>query len=114
MRWFLGIDVDGVHQQEIIDKLCHRYGIHSLVKCDIVSTEQPTKLDVLPDALFLVRKLVFCDRGASERIRIEQISFYLKENVLITFQETPKTLFESIKRQSSTRHLSSRFSISIL
>jgi hypothetical protein len=25
------------------------------------------------------------------------MSFYLKENILITFQETPKTLFDSVK-----------------
>ena len=28
---------------------------------------------------------------------IEQISFYLKENILITFQEKPKEIFEPIK-----------------
>ena len=28
---------------------------------------------------------------------IEQIRFYFKENVLITFQEKPKDIFESIK-----------------
>jgi Mg2+ and Co2+ transporter CorA len=28
---------------------------------------------------------------------IEQMSFYLKDNILITFQETPKDLFDSIK-----------------
>ena len=28
---------------------------------------------------------------------IEQICFYLKDNILITFQETPKDLFDTIK-----------------
>lgn len=28
---------------------------------------------------------------------IEQISFYLKENLLITFQEKPKDIFEPIR-----------------
>ena len=28
---------------------------------------------------------------------IEQITFYLKGNILITFQETPKDLFDSLK-----------------
>jgi Mg2+ and Co2+ transporter CorA len=32
-----------------------------------------------------------------ETTHIEQISFYLKENILITFQEKPKDIFEPIK-----------------
>jgi len=35
--------------------------------------------------------------GRTGHTVIEQISFYLKDNILITFQETPKDLFDSIK-----------------
>ena len=94
---FSGIDVDGVHQHDIIGQLGNRYDIHALVQTDITTTEQRTKLDVLDDALFLVCKLIFRDIGRTGHTVIEQISFYLKENILITFQETPKDLFDSIK-----------------
>jgi len=94
---FLGIDVDGVHHHDIIAQIGNRYDIHALVQADITTTEQRTKLDVLDDALFLVCKLIFRDIGRSGHTVIEQISFYLKENLLITFQETPKDLFDSIK-----------------
>jgi Mg2+ and Co2+ transporter CorA len=97
LRSFLGIDVDGVHQHDIITQIGNRYDIHALVQTDITTTEQRTKLDVLDDALFLVCKLIFRDIGRSGHTVIEQISFYLKENILITFQETPKDLFDSIK-----------------
>lgn len=92
-----GIDVDGVHQHEIIAQLGNRYDIHTLVQADITTTEQRTKLDVFDDALFLVCKLIFRDLSRTGHTVIEQICFYLKDNVLITFQETPKDLFDSIK-----------------
>jgi magnesium transporter len=93
---FSGIDVDGIHYQYIIQQLADRYNIHSLVQQDII-LEQRTKLDVLDDALFLVCKLMYRDINHPEKTVIQQISFYLKENILITFQETPKDLFDSIK-----------------
>jgi len=95
----LWIDVDGVHQQDIITDIGNRYDIHSLVQTDIKTTEQRTKLDVFDDALFLVCKVIFRDIGRTGHTVIEQISFYLKENLLITFQETPKDLFDSIKNR---------------
>ena len=97
----LGIDVDGVHHTDIVAELGLRYDIHPLVQTDMTTTEQRTKLDVLDDALFLVCKFIYRDINNSEHINVEQISFYLKENLLITLQETPKDLFESIKSNSS-------------
>jgi magnesium transporter len=92
-----GIDVDGIHYQDIISQIGQRYNIHPLVQADITTVEQRTKIDVLEDALFLVCKLIYRDMNGTGHINIEQICFYLKENLLITFQETPKDLFDSIK-----------------
>ncbi|CAF1039638.1 unnamed protein product [Adineta ricciae] len=96
MTW---IDVDGVHYSDVISQLADRYDIHSLVQTDIKTTEQRTKLDVLDDSLFLVCKLIFRDVANTGHTIIEQMTFYLKENILITFQETPKDLFDSIKNR---------------
>ncbi len=63
----------------------------------MTTIEQRTKLDVLEDALFLVCKFIYRDHNGTGHVNIEQICFYLKENLLITVQELPKELFESIK-----------------
>jgi magnesium transporter len=63
----------------------------------MTTIEQRTKLDVLDDALFLVCKFIYRDINGTGHVNIEQICFYLKENILITVQETPKELFDSIK-----------------
>lgn len=75
-----------------------RFDLHPLVVADIETTEQRTKLDVFEDALFLVGKMIYRDSMQSITC-IEQISFYMKENILITFQEKAKDIFEPIKRE---------------
>ncbi|CAF1627576.1 unnamed protein product [Rotaria sp. Silwood1] len=52
------IDIDGIHDPDVISGIGERYDIHSLVQTDITTTEQRTKLDVLDDALFLVCKSI--------------------------------------------------------
>jgi magnesium transporter len=97
INFILGIDVDGIHCQDIIAAMGQRYDIHPLVQADMMTIEQRTKLDVLDDALFLVCKLIYRDMSGSGHINTEQICFYLKENLLITVKETPTDLFDSIK-----------------
>ncbi|CAF3803656.1 unnamed protein product [Rotaria sp. Silwood1] len=96
MTW---IDIDGIHDPDVISGIGERYDIHSLVQTDITTTEQRTKLDVLDDALFLVCKLIYHDMDCTGQIIIQQMSFYLKHDILITFQETSKDLFDSIKNR---------------
>ena len=52
------------------------------------------------DALFLVAKMIYPDSEQQSTTCVEQISFYLKKNILITFQEKPKDIFEPIKSSS--------------
>ncbi|CAF1192625.1 unnamed protein product [Adineta steineri] len=94
----LWIDVTGVHDHDLLARLGRQFNIHPLVIGDIEITEQRTKLDVFEDALFLVAKMIYPD-NLQQITHIEQISFYLKENILITFQEKPKDIFETIKNR---------------
>ena len=63
---------------------------------DVETDEQRTKLDVFDDALFLVVKLIYLDQ-VKKKTHIEQISFYITGNVIITFQRRPNDIFESVK-----------------
>jgi Mg2+ and Co2+ transporter CorA len=40
--------------------------------------------------------MIYAD-SLQQTTHIEQISFYVKENIIITFQEKPKDIFEPIK-----------------
>lgn len=90
------------HRQ--ISNFSQRFNIHPLVEADIETTEQRTKLDILEDAIFLVCKLIYPD--IAQRItHCEQISFYMKKNILITFRETPNGIFEQVKSKRIFREI---------
>ena len=90
-----------VHDKSLLTSIGKRFQIHDLVILDIGTSEQRTKLDVLDDDLFLVVKLIHSD-PVTQKIHIEQISFYLKQNVLITFQQRPTDIFAKAKSESLT------------
>ncbi|CAF0723504.1 unnamed protein product [Adineta steineri] len=94
----LWIDVPVTQDEVLLTSISERFKIHPLVIADIETTEQRTKLDVFEDAFFLVLKLIYPTRGTDET-SIDQICFYMKENILITFQQKPKEIFDPIKNR---------------
>ncbi|CAF0953804.1 unnamed protein product [Rotaria sordida] len=94
----LWIDVIGMHDTLLLSSISRRFKIHPLVILDVETNEQRTKLDVFEDALFLVIKLIYPDQ-VTQKIHIEQICFYLKENILITFQEKSNAIFDRIRHR---------------
>lgn len=88
-----------MHNKALLSTISRRFQIHSLVILDISTHEQRTKLDVFEDALFTIMKLIYSDHS-TQKTCFEQISFYMKKNLLITFQEGPKDAFDQIKSKS--------------
>ncbi len=80
------INVDGVHQIEIIEQLGHCFGLHPLVMEDILNTDQRPKMEVYGDYLYIVLKMLY--GGGPERpVEGEQVSLILGTNFIISFQE---------------------------
>ena len=92
------IDIDGNHDAALMEDLGQKFGLHTLLLADAMSSEQRTKMDVMDDALFLVMKMIYANNDKEEAI-IEQVSFYLKSNVLISFQEKEEDVFEPIRNR---------------
>lgn len=89
-----------MHDKILLTHISRRFKIHPLVLLDIETHDQRTKLDVIDDALFLVTKHIYPDY-VTEKTIIEQISFYLTRNVIITFQEKPNDIFDRVKSTSN-------------
>jgi magnesium transporter len=93
------IDVVGVHQPEVIEKIGDRFGIHPLVLEDIVHTEQRPKMEDFDDYIFIVLKMLASletDDG-EEEIRSEQVSLIVGQGFVISFQETEGDVFDSVR-----------------
>ena len=99
MTW---INVSGLHQVGIIEEICNDFGIHPLVQEDILNTTQRPKVDVFDDHVFIVVKMHSSSvQGNFARLDLEQISFLLGANFLITFQEQKNTIFDQVSRRLS-------------
>jgi magnesium transporter len=100
------INVDGIHQPEVIEKLADCFGLHPLILEDICDVEQRPKFEDLGNYIYIVIKMLSYDEENSE-VRIEQMSLILGNNFAISFQETVGDVFGPIRehiRNSKGRH----------
>lgn len=92
------INVEGLHNVEIIQKLGDCYGFHPLVLEDILNANQRPKMEDYSDYLYIVLKMLH-DSLSPETI-IEQVSLILGQNFVISFQEGIEgDVFNSIRER---------------
>ncbi|MFB3885803.1 MAG: magnesium/cobalt transporter CorA [Thermodesulfobacteriota bacterium] len=80
------INLEGIHQVEIVQKLGECYGFHPLVLEDILNTDQRPKMEVYGDYLYIVLKMLYGE-NTNKLIKSEQVSLILGSNFVISFQE---------------------------
>lgn len=92
------INIDGLHDVAAIEAICEFLDIHKLTVEDILSVGQRPKLEDYSHYLHVVLKEISFDRD-EEIIEHEQISFILKGNVLVTFQERSGDVFDGVRKR---------------
>ena len=80
------INVEGVHQVEVVEKLGNCFGLHPLVLEDILNTDQRPKLEIYGDYVYIVLKMLY-GSDSNRLVEAEQVSLILGSNFLISFQE---------------------------
>jgi len=99
------INIDGLHDAEVIRKIGEHYGLHPLLCEDIANPRQRPKLEEHESHLALFTKMLYYD-AAAQVLNVEQISFVLGPGYLISFQEREGDVFAVIReriRQSKGR-----------
>jgi magnesium transporter len=92
------INVNGVHDTAVVERLGNLFNIHPLVLEDIVNTEQRPKFEVFNDYLFIVIKMLMLDEH-NENVRAEQVSILLCPHCIISFQEQEGDVFAKIRER---------------
>ncbi len=92
------INIDGIHQIDIIEKIGNHFNIHPLVSEDIVNTGQRPKMEDFVDYIFIVLKMLHYDEMKNETIT-EQVSLILGSNYIISFQEDEGDVFDPIRER---------------
>ena len=90
------INVDGVHDASVIEKLGAHFDIHPLVLEDIMTTTQRPKTEDLGTALYVVLRMIEYDEERAATTA-DQLSLVLGPNYVLTFQETPGDCLDSVR-----------------
>lgn len=90
------INIDGVHQIDMIETIGKHFGLHPLVLEDIVNTRQRPKIEDFGDYIFVVLKMIYFDEKENV-IKAEQVSLITGPNFVISFQEREGDVFNAIR-----------------
>jgi magnesium transporter len=97
----LWVNVDGIHDLELLESFGKHFGIHQLVLEDICNTGQRPKMEDHGEYLYIVLKMADYDE-ASKRVDMEQVSLILMPRCVITFQEKPGDVFDPVRDRLRT------------
>lgn len=92
------VNIDGLHETEIIESICRHYEIHRLTMEDILSVGQRPKLEEHAGYLHMVLRMFRAENDPNS-VEEEQLSFLLKDNLLISFQERTGDVFDGVRRR---------------
>ncbi len=95
MTW---VNIDGLHEVDVIQKVGDGFGLHPLVLEDIVNTGQRPKMEDFEDYLFLIVKMLTYDDEEGE-VKAEQFSLVLGPHYVISFQEKVGDVFEPLRER---------------
>ena len=93
------VNVDGLHQAEVLEVLGERFGLHPLVVEDILHTDQRPKLEDYDEYIFVVLKSLYHGDPQGDEIEVEQISLVLGPNYVLSFQERAGDEFDSVRER---------------
>jgi magnesium transporter len=89
------LNITGLDDIKTIEKIGQVFKLHPLVLEDILYVQHAAKLDNYDDYLFMIVKMI--DLSPVQKLNIEQVSFILGKNYLITFQEDEEDVFDIIR-----------------
>ena len=92
------INIDGLHDVEIIEKLGKQFELHPLILEDILHTEQRPKYEDFDKYIFIVLRMLQYNEQIQD-IESEQVSLILGKNFVISFQERLGDVFEPIRER---------------
>ncbi|MDH3321583.1 MAG: magnesium/cobalt transporter CorA [Flavobacteriaceae bacterium] len=90
------LNIHGIHDVERIQNICNKLGIHQLAVQDILDINQRPKFQEYEKYWFFSIKSILPSDG---EMQLEQLSFILGENYLVSFQEKKADYFYHIRQR---------------
>jgi len=95
------INVQGLSNEEEIEKLGKYYNINPLVLEDLVNTNQRPKVDEYDDYVFCVLKMLYLDDNY--KLITEHVALILTEHAVLLFQEVEDDVFKGVRERLANK-----------
>ena len=92
------MNIDGIHQVDIVEKVGKYFDLHPLILEDILHTGQRPKVEYFDHFIYVVLKMFQFDEAENE-IQADQVSLILGSNFVISFQEKQCDIFNHVKKR---------------
>lgn len=89
------VNVEGLGDAETIQKLGEIFSLHRLALEDVTDIRQRAKVEDYPDHLFFITRMT----TLAEHLETEQLSIFLGQGYVVTFQETPGDCFDPVRER---------------
>jgi magnesium transporter len=93
----LWVDVNGIHDAEIIGRIGAVFHLHPLLLEDVLNAHQRPKLEEHGEHLYLVLRMMLA--GTDDVVEMQQISIVLGAGYVLTFQERSRDTFDPVRRR---------------
>ncbi|MDD3043456.1 MAG: magnesium/cobalt transporter CorA [Methanosarcinaceae archaeon] len=94
----LWVNVDGLFQIEVIEKLGSFFNIHPLTLEDILNTGQRPKMEDYETYIYSILKMLLFDEK-TEEIVMDQVSIILGPDYILSFQEREGDVFNPLRER---------------
>lgn len=95
------LNIHGLNDISLIKTIGDHFKLDDFLLADILNTTKRTKLEEQPDILFFNIKSLLPSEY-SDGLKVEQLSFILKDGILISFQEKRSDFFTHIRERLRT------------
>lgn len=90
------LNIDGIHDTSLIRKIGQHFDISPIALDNVLNTGQRSRYFEDKNSLAVLSKAVYYDHSTNH-ISVEQISFILVNDVVLSFQEKPGDHFEPVR-----------------
>lgn len=95
------LNIHGLNDLDLLKAISNHFKIDDFMLADILNTTRRTKIEEQQDILFFNIKSLL-PAGDSDNISAEQISFLIKDGILVSFQEKRSDFFTHIRERIRT------------
>jgi len=90
------INLDGIHDIQLLEKVGQAFGLHPLALEDILNTQHRPKIEEFDGYTLLIVKMLTFDRE-QDRIETEQVSLVMGPQFVLSFQERSGDVLDGLR-----------------